>query len=271
MDEALPVGPTLDRVGPEPVYQQIRDWMDQQISLGVWPERYKLQAEVDLAAALNVSRGTIRRAISALIEERKLVQIHGRGTFVSSRYLEQPLAERLVSFSEELISQHIAFETHVLEQRVIRAPMQVASRLSIPLYSDVLFLRRRRLVRGTPVILLHNYVVLEHCQGIEKIDFLRYRLFEALEEVLGLTLEWAERYFEAQVASSDTASMLDIAPLSPVLFMEQLLYMQGGIPIELSNLWIRGDRFRLAAIVSRRGSTARQANKAGLVIQHSLH
>lgn len=265
MDDALRAAPILDRVGPVPIYQQIRDWMDQQISLGVWPEHHKLDSEIDLSVRMDVSRGTVRRAISALIEEGKVVQIHGRGTFVSSDYLEQPLAERLVSFSEELISKHIAFETTVIEQSVVRAPRQVASRLSIPRNAELLYLRRRRSVRGTPVILLHNYVVLERCPGIEKIDFMRYRLFEALEEVLGLTLAWAERYFEAQVAGDDTAYLLDIKPLAPVLFMEQLLYMKGGTPIELSNLWFRGDQFRLAATVSRNGGTAHPLNTVGVV------
>ena len=95
--------PKLSHAGPVPVYQQIRDWMYDQIASNAWPEHYKLLAETDLADTLEVSRGTVRKAISELIADGLLVQIHGRGTFVSSNRLEQPLADRLVTFSEDLL------------------------------------------------------------------------------------------------------------------------------------------------------------------------
>lgn len=257
--------PDLDREGPVPIYQQIRDWMDEQITLGHWPEHYKLPSEVDLAGELEVSRGTVRRAIAALMEAGKLVQIHGRGTFVSSRYLEQPLAERLVSFSEDLISKQIPFETQLLEQVVIQPPREIATLLAVPPTAPVLLLRRRRLVNGIPVILLHNYVVLKRCPGIEGVDFTRYRLFEAFEELFGLTLDWAQRSFEARVADERTAALLELPPAAPVLYMEQLLYLQDGKPVELSHLWLRGESFRLSATVSRHGGISQPLAVMGTV------
>lgn len=251
MVEVAAFRPPLDRVGPVPIFQQIRDWMDQQITSGSWPEHYKLDSEIELATTLDVSRGTIRRAIASLVEVGKLVQIHGRGTFVSSSFVEQPLAERLITFSEDLIRKGISYETEVLEQSVIQPPQPIASLLSLPLHTEVLYLRRRRMVGGTPLILLHNYIVLNPCPGIEKVDFSRYRLFEALEEQFDLNLDWAQRSFEAQVATKETAALLDITEAAPVLYMEQVLYLKGGTPVELSNIWFRGDRFRVSATLTR--------------------
>ena len=69
--------PALDRTGPTPIHAQIKHWMEEQIRSGVWPARFKLKAEVDLARDLDVSRGTVRKAISDLIAEGLLTQTHG--------------------------------------------------------------------------------------------------------------------------------------------------------------------------------------------------
>lgn len=255
--------PRLERAGPTPIYQQIQEWLWQQITHGIWPEHYKLKSEADLAGELGVSRGTVRKAIAELITEGMLVRIHGRGTFVASRTLEQPLAERLVAFSEDLIDKGVPFETHVLEQVILRPSDRIASMLSVPSGGAVFFLKRVRTVGQVPLILLHNYVVHERCAGIEQVDFTQYRLFQALEELFGLELDWGRRTFQAQTADKETVRLLKISESDPVMYMEQVVYLSNGSPIELSDLWLRGDRYRLSATVKRDGpkGTASSSNK----------
>ena len=247
----------LERDLPTPIYQQIQEWLRSQIRSGRWPEHYKVSAEIDLASQLGVSRGTVRKAISDLIDEGLLVQVHGRGTFVASGHLEQPLAEHLIALSEDLIKKHIPFETRVLVQSVIHPNQRVASLLSIPDSSEVLYLKRLRMVGGAPLIIINNHVVLSRCPGIERVDFTRYRLFQALEELFGLQLDWGRRTFEARAAGDENAELLGISPCDPVMYLEQVVYLQDGTPIELSDDWLRGDRFRLSATVSRHGSATR--------------
>ena len=252
--------PELDRTGPTPLHIQIRDWMQQQIG-GPWPEHYKLTSEDDLAAKLRVSRGTVRKAVAALTAEGLLTRVHGRGTFVCSSQIEQPLAERLIAFSEDLISRGIPFYTRVLEQSAVHPGQRVASMLSVPAGARILYLKRVRIVNGAPLIVLRNHVKLDRCRELEKVDFTRYRLFEALEDLFNLELGWAQRTFEAQIADKEVANLLQISEGAPIMYMEQVLYLQDGSPIELSDLWLRGDRYRLSARVSRRGETRRSVGR----------
>ncbi len=252
--------PELEHDRPMPLYLQIKGWIQEQIRQEVWPEHYKLVNEIDLADGLGVSRGTVRRAISELINEGMLVRIHGRGTFVASKRLEQPLAERLVAFSEDLISRGIPFETQVLVQSVIQPSERIASLLSVRPGGKVFFLQRVRCVGQAPLILLHNYVVHAHCPGIEQIDFTRYRLFEVLEGRYGLRLDWGRRTFEAQAATPEIAAHLGISDCDPVMKLEQIVFLDDGSPIELSDVWLRGDRYRLMATVRRGGSRVTSIN-----------
>jgi DNA-binding GntR family transcriptional regulator len=242
---------------PQPIYLQISAWLAEQIASGAWPEHYKLKSEIDLAAELGVNRGTVRKAIGELIAEGLLVRIHGLGTFVAARTLEQPLAERLVAFSEDLLAKGIPFETRVLAQAVVAPDRRVASLLGLRPDQQVLELKRVRLVAGGPLILLHNYVIYDRCPGIDAVDFTRQRLLETLEARFGLRLEWGRRIFQAQAATAEVADRLEVAACDPVMYLQQILYLDDGSPIELSDVWVRGDRFRLSAVVRRAASAAR--------------
>ena len=121
----------LQRTAPTPIYQQLQGFLRRQVDSGQWPPHYKLPAEVDLAQALDVSRGTVRRAIEELTAEGMPVRVHGRGTFVASMRLEQPLAESLVAFSDELRQRGIASETRLLSQGLVTPAARVARLLGI--------------------------------------------------------------------------------------------------------------------------------------------
>lgn len=241
----------LDRASPEPLYLQIKGWMLREIEAQRWPVHYKLPAEEDLARVLGVNRGTLRQALRELISMGKLTQIHGKGTFVSSEQLEQPLAVNLVTFSEDLISRDIPFQTQVLDQKIVQPDHRVASLLALPPNEPVLALHRVRTVQGEPLIALRNYIVLNKCPQIDQVDFTQQRLFEVLEHQYGLALDWGRRTFESRGADSDIAALLQVAPGSPIMYVEQVTYLADGVPIELSDIWFRGDRFRLSATVKR--------------------
>ncbi len=241
----------INRARPEPIYQQIREWMRQQITSGFWPEHYKLKSELDLAPELGVNRGTLRKALADLIDEGLLVTIHGRGTFVVSKLLEQPLAEGLIAISEDLIRQGIPFETQVLDQRTIPVSQRVAGLLAISPDAKVFLLRRVRTIHGEPFTLIRNYLMHSRFPEILTIDFTRQRLFETLEKQFHLPLSWGQRTFQAQAADEEIARTLGISVCAPVMYIEQVTYLRDGSPIELSDIWLRADRVRLSAIVKR--------------------
>lgn len=241
----------LSRDRPKTLYEQIQDWMRNQIVSGAWPEHYKVTAEEELSEKLAVNRGTLRKAISGLVDEGLLITVHGKGTFVASKQLEQPLAESFVTFSEGLIGRGIPFHTSVILQEVRTPDPTSASLLNLTTARDAFYMERIRFVAGKPVILLYNHVVNAYCSGIERLDFSRERLFDVLENRYSLLIDWGQRNFEARVATHEVASRLDLQAGDPVMYLQQVSYLKDGTPIELSDIWIRGDTFRLSAQVKR--------------------
>lgn len=240
----------LSKSGPDLIYQQISTWILQQVNTEVWPEHYQLPAEVDLADQLGVSRGTVRKAIADLTSKGVLVSIHGRGTFVKSKTLEQPLADTLIAFSEDLIEKGIAFETRVIEQKLITPSEHVASLLAVE-NQVVFYLKRVRSIGGKPIVVLENYVATGLCPGIEMVDFSQERLFQVLENRFQIIIDWGWRTFQARSAPPEVAELLHGSVPEPIMYMEQLAHTKDGKPLEYSNIWFKGDKFRLVAQVKR--------------------
>jgi len=241
----------LEREAPTPLHEQISAAMKREIVRGAWPAHMRLPAEPDLAEGLEVSRGTIRRALRTLIDGGLLVQVRGRGTFVTPVSLEQPIGQELLSLAEGLEREGIAYETEVIDTSVGRPREQVAALLEIADDELTFQIRRRRLIDGSPVALLDNVVRRELCPGIEANDFRRETLFGLLERVYGLTIVFGRRTFEAQAATEEMASHLDVEPGSPVLYLEQVTFLGDDRPIEYSDVWIRGDRLKLTSVLTR--------------------
>src|SRR5689334_11942339 len=74
----------IDRNAIEPIYVQIATQFRARIKSRLWPPGYRLRAEDELASDLGVARGTLRRAVQDLVDEGLLVQVQGRGTFVTA-------------------------------------------------------------------------------------------------------------------------------------------------------------------------------------------
>lgn len=68
---------------PIPLYQQILNEISTRVASGEWPAGTQLPTEATLELNLQVSRVTIRQALSAAVEEGLVVRLPGKGTFVS--------------------------------------------------------------------------------------------------------------------------------------------------------------------------------------------
>ena len=69
--------------GKKPLYQQVDHIVRQRLIENVWKPGDAIPSEMQLASELNVSQGTVRKALNALVAENLLERRQGLGTFVS--------------------------------------------------------------------------------------------------------------------------------------------------------------------------------------------
>lgn len=235
-----------------PIYLQIEAQLRQNIQEDVWPPHFKLPDEMQLSKELGVSRGTLRKAIKNLVSEGMLSQIKGKGTFVLDRRIEQPLASRLISFSEAMHELHMDFHTEVLRKERVVPNRKVAAFLALTGGERAAFLERIRLVDNRPVIYLQNYVCERYCPDILDSDFERVPLFDIIERQYGIQLEWGRRCFKAVAANENIAFNLGLPLGAPVMYLEQISYAKDNVAVEYSDVYINSERFEIASVLTRR-------------------
>lgn len=243
----------IDRSIPVPFHVQIAEVIRERLDSGAWPVHYRFKPEPDLATEFGVSRGTLRKALATLLAEGRLVQVRGKGTFVTATQFEPALAQDLTTLSEDFAEKGITADVDVLESRIGRAPRKVAGLLDVDQETPMLLLRRVRSTAEGPIAYLVNYVRADLAPGIEDTNFLSASLFGALESEHGLVVATARRTFIAEAAGVEVSSALGVVRGSPVQYLQQVSYLADSRAIEYSDVWINSDRMRVTSLLSRRG------------------
>ncbi|GAB2530145.1 GntR family transcriptional regulator [Paramicrobacterium agarici] len=251
-EQAVGNGSEIQRELPVAIHAQISDRFRSRIASGEWPANYRLKSEPELSRELGVSRGTLRRAMTTLIEEGLLKQVRGRGTFVTSTTIEPAIAQKLSTLTEDFANQGIETNTEVIEATLIDPPRPIAALLDVGHGGSVLKLVRRRSTVEGPVALLYNYVRADLAPGIQKVNFSKASLFGTLEGQFGLKIASARRTFSARAAEGNVAEYLELPTGSPVQYLEQVTYLSDDRPIEYSDVWIHSGRLRVTSLLSRR-------------------
>jgi GntR family transcriptional regulator len=69
--------------GPVPKFSQLADILRARITSGELPTGTPIPSEYDLEQEYGLARGTIRKAIGVLREEKLIVTVHGKGSYVA--------------------------------------------------------------------------------------------------------------------------------------------------------------------------------------------
>ncbi len=89
---------TINHKDPSPLYLQVKDFILGEIKSGRYGIDCLIPSENELVRAYGVSQGTVRRALLELVKDGYLYRRQGKGTFVSSRWIESNVEPSFVKF-----------------------------------------------------------------------------------------------------------------------------------------------------------------------------
>ena len=206
-----------------------------------------LESERELMAIHGVSRMTVRKAISVLVDEGRVYNVHGSGTYVGSADIFSK-TPKLTSFTEDMISRGSVPSSRVLEVARMAAPDHVAAALGLRPSSEVTQIRRLRLADDTPIALEEVYLptsVLETeslnlgASLYEQLRLAGYEVFRAEQEIKAITLSRAD------------SELLDVAVGSAALSVTRVSSSRKGQLIEFARTTYRADRYTFQLAVTR--------------------
>lgn len=223
-DASLP-GP----VGFLPLYKQVRAALVQRLLDRTWPPGHALPSEMELAAEIGVSQGTVRKALDEMAAERLVVRRQGRGTFVAEHDDDRILFQ---FFKLKADSGAQGFpESRILSVATGPAQAIEAERLHLAARAHVIRIRRIRSLETRPMLVETLALPFAIFAGLEK-DAIPNNLYQLYASRFRITVAHAHEKLKAVVLKADDAHALGAPAGTPALAIDRIAIALDGKPVE---------------------------------------
>ena len=138
------------RDSPVPLYYQVFQILQKEIESGKYRPGEKIPTEMELQDRFELSRATVRKALSELEQMGILIRRRSKGTIVSVTHIETWL-KNISSFTNEIREQKQKLTTKILSLQQIHCPDFVGKFLQLTEHDLVHEMVRLRFVDDEPV------------------------------------------------------------------------------------------------------------------------
>ena len=230
-------------------YELILGDIRKKIQNGSYMMNEKLPTEAQLCEQYQVSRITIKKAIDQLVYEGLVIKRRGAGTFVKgvSEYKGQ-LENQMNGLFSQIDKSKIKSE--VVEFQVIPAGREIGEKLKIGPDDFVYYIIRFRNDGAQWKVLDFCYMPIDLIPGLKK-EILYQSIYNYIEKTLGLKIQSAHRTISAKRPDEYDKKYLGIKNTDPVLSIEQVGYLDNGMPFEYSDQHHIGDDFNYKTVSVR--------------------
>lgn len=219
--------------GAMPLYIQIRELLIAKISKGDWLPGDSIPSEMNLSQELGVSQGTVRKAITELVEYNVLRRKQGRGTFVSNHDSQRALFH---FFHVVDVNGHkVMPDSKVLRCHRKHASHGEALKLKLKDRADIIRIERVRNLSSSPTMIETITLPGHLFKDWDELDSgnLPNMLYELYEKQFGITIHSAEERLRAVAATKHDASLLNLEAGTPLLEIERVALTLNKSPVEL--------------------------------------
>lgn len=225
----------------KPIYQVIESDIKQSILNGNIQADEKIGSETKLAEKYNVSRMTIRKALTNLVNEGYLYRQKGRGTFAVEIGLKQHQVE-VRGYSKQMIDQGKKVDNNIGQYKIIEASEEIAKKLLIKKGDKVIFIKRYRYVDNKPMLFENLYVPKSLFSYITPKDF-EGSFYKFVEKRAYYKI--ANSFYEVKALEADNemAEFFKVDLGSSILFIATLSTLDNGTPFQYVEGFYSSDQY----------------------------
>lgn len=233
----------IDLKSADPLYFQLKDLIKRQIADKIWQFDKMIPSENELAATYAVSVGTVKKALSVLVEEGVLYRRQGKGTFVARPDFKRSFIRFFRYGLGEGKEGDFPYST-VLNSEITTPSKRVQKTLQLDNEEKVIKIKRLRSIEGKPLMLEDIYLPYQIFKGFDGVDISQQLLYPIYDVKYQTPVIWADEFLWPQIAKKESTEILGIKLGDPVICIERVAYTYGDKPVEFRSSMGRGDRFR---------------------------
>jgi GntR family transcriptional regulator len=236
---------TVDRDSLQKLYVQMYSIIKEKIETLEWKNGSQIPTEDDLCGTYQVSKATVRNAVSELVRCGYLRKQQGRGTFVT--YARQDLGVAMkTTLTENMFAEGMKAEKEMLAQGLQVPSEEVRAVLGLKgSGNDVYYIQCKRIVNGETACLEESFVPLWVFPGIEDEEVCSRPFYELIQEKGERKIFKVMQTIEVAEARGEAALLLNIPEGSPALLLHRLLIGPDSIPIAYTRLRGIGKQYKI--------------------------
>jgi DNA-binding GntR family transcriptional regulator len=235
------------------LHQQVTSDLLARIQSGQLAPGQPIPTEAELCREYGVSRITIRRALSALVERRLVVRRPGIGSFVSGR--QSGLREfNLIGFLDDRLN----YSRKMLRDVVERTDPQIGAALGLESGDAVQHVCVLIHDRGDPFAIYDAYSADTQDRRMTEADFADpVQSAHAMGERLGRRIIRAEQELDAVSVDHSAATALGLPVGTPIIRARRVYYTKGDQPLRYSVIHYHPAHYRfIVDLMPRSGTSA---------------
>ena len=223
----------------EAIYKTIIADLKQRIFKGDFPQM-KLPDERTLASRYQVSRSSIKRALSQMAQDGIIFKNQGSGTFINPLYLKNESVFNYEESSNLGVSDNFKLDgkrpqTKVLEFEVIHAPEELQRDLFLDKSDFVYKIVRLRSFSKQPFMIETGYIPIKILPDLTR-ETIQGSIFNFVEEKHKHAVTKSFLSVFAQPSNAQEQKLLGLKPTEPAGIMEGSFFFDNGTPFEFSHM-----------------------------------
>lgn len=230
------------RKGASPLYFQLENLLKEQIEEGEYLKGDVFPTEKQLQKTYDVSRVTVRQAVSNLVNAGYLECHRGIGTIVVFQKIDEKL-KQVISFSEEMCQHGIVMETSYCHIAKVKASKVIALNLSTGEQDKCYKLVRVRCAKGVPIVYSITYLKDNIAFPLHD-ELYKKSLYQLLKEEYGVQIVKGQDTLEAIGANKEISGFLEVEEGSPVFKRTRKTFDQKNETIEYTVCFYPGDKYK---------------------------
>jgi len=231
----------IDKKSRIPVYVQVMDLIIAKIEDGVLREEMKLPSERELCNLYDVSRTTIRQAMSELERDGYINTYKGRGSFVAEKRFNQDMSA-LLGLTESMKQLGKTISTAVVESAQIRCDERLARKMQCAVGTDVFRFTRVRYADKEPVMVVTTHMPCERFPDFDATRLKTESLYDTLSNIYKVIFTAARETLRIVRVRGDAIDHLQVEQNTPCMRIDRYTYDKDAL-IEYGVGIARGDKF----------------------------
>ena len=251
LERARPQLPgTIERDSPVPYYFQLATLFEHEIYSGRWPAGVRLPSEPDICRHYQLSRTTVRQALSRLEQQGAVKRIRGQGTWIEQARPRSWMLHSPLGLFQGEMNRHGSVTSKVLRADVSPLPSWATDALGLPPGSPGVTLERLRYVDDLLVLYVVNHLPPDFAETVLSFETPDDSLYQRLREQLGVQVVSGIRSIEAVDAEERMAALLDVPAGFPLALIESVSWNESMRPFDCYRAWVRTDRMKIEIQIS---------------------